>query len=144
MNIKNTPIHQRFGNKEVIISEGIRSNNAYVVLKGEVRITKKVDKKNIVIGTLKEGEVFGEMGLISDEVRSATVTAVGDVTVGIIDKEAFDQLVSKLPEDLKAIVLALVQRLRVTTNLLARVGLELDNAQNQMNSFTLKDHSKNK
>ena len=45
MSLKDTPIHQRYADGDVIITEGIMSNNAYVVLKGSVRITKKIDKK---------------------------------------------------------------------------------------------------
>ncbi|MGK0179753.1 MAG: CRP/FNR family cyclic AMP-dependent transcriptional regulator, partial [Nitrospinales bacterium] len=80
MSLKDTPIHQRYSDGDVIITEGIMSNNAYVVLKGSVKISKKVDKKIVSVGTLKEGDVFGEMGLISQSVRSANISAIGDVT----------------------------------------------------------------
>ncbi len=125
--LKEASIVQRFSAGEVIISEGIISNNAYVVLSGEVRITKKIDKKTLVIGTLKAGNVFGEMGLIANSVRSATVSALGDVEVGFIDKEKFDELLNELPEDLRAIISALVQRLRNTTDMLTKIGSELEN-----------------
>lgn len=125
--LKETSIVQRFSEGEVIISEGIISNNAYIVLKGEVRITKKIDKKTLVLGTLKEGDVFGEMGLITKSVRSATVSALGEVEVGFIDKEKFDELLSTLPEDLQAIVKGLVEKLRRTTDVLTKIGSELEN-----------------
>ncbi|GJL78764.1 MAG: hypothetical protein NPINA01_17530 [Nitrospinaceae bacterium] len=127
-----TSIVQRFSDGEVIISEGIISNNAYVILKGEVRITKKIDRKTLVLGTLKEGDVFGEMGLIVSGVRSATVSARGDVEVGFIDKEKFDQVLETLPEDLRAIVNGLVQKLRRTTEMLTKVGSELENARKNL------------
>ena len=84
MKLQDTPIHQHYGDGDIIVTEGIMSNNAYVIIKGKVRISQKVDKKVVTIGTLKEGEVFGEMGLIAETVRSANVSAVGDVTVGVI------------------------------------------------------------
>lgn len=125
--LKETSIVQRFSDGEVIVSEGIISNNAYVVLTGEVRITKKIDKKTLLLGTLKKGDVFGEMGLITESVRSATVSALGDVEVGFIDKEKFDELLSTLPEDLRAIVNGLVAKLRRTTDMLTKIGSELEN-----------------
>ncbi len=137
MNFKDTPIHQRYSDKDVIVSEGIKSNNAYVVLSGKVHVTKKVDKKTIVIGILGEGEVFGEMGLISDSVRSANVVAMGDVVVGILGKELFENNLQALPDDFSAVLTALVTRLRLTTDMLARIGIELNNTQRQLNSFTL-------
>ena len=125
--LKEASIVQRFSSGEVIISEGIISNNAYVVLKGAVRITKKIDKKTLVIGSLGEGDVFGEMGLISSRVRSATVSALGDVEVGFIDKEKFDELLKTLPEDMRSIIGALVERLRNTTDMPTKIGSELEN-----------------
>ena len=139
MSLKDTPIHQRYADGDVIITEGIMSNNAYVVLKGSVRITKKIDKKVVSVGTLKEGDVFGEMGLISQSVRSANISAIGDVTVGVINKEAFDGVMNGLPEDLKPIIISLVERLKITTQLMTRIGLELETTRNKINSYTLKE-----
>jgi len=140
MSLLDTPVHQRYANGDVIVSEGILSNNAYVVLAGEVRITKKLDKRTVVIGTLKSGEVFGEMGLITESVRSANVVAIGDVTIGLIDKERFNRILGdEIPEDIRAILSALVERLRLTTNLLTKIGLELEDTRKRVQSYTLKE-----
>lgn len=138
MKLQDTPIHQYYSDGDIIVTEGIMSNNAYVIVKGKVRITQKVDKKIVTIGTLKEGEVFGEMGLISETVRSANVSAVGDVTVGVIGKEQFDKAMDELAEGMKPIIQALVGRLRNTTHLLTRIGLELENTKSKINAYTLK------
>ncbi len=138
MSLQDTPIHQRYADGNTIVTEGIMSNNAYVILKGQVRVTKKINKKTVTVGTLKEGDVFGEMGLISESVRSANICAVGDVTVGVIDKALFDKAMSGLPDGLKPIILALTERLRMTTHLLTRIGLELESTKNKINSYTLK------
>lgn len=138
MSLQDTPIHQHYGDGDTIVTEGIMSNNAYVILKGQVRITKKIDKKIVSVGTLKEGEVFGEMGLISETVRSANITAIGDVTVGVIYKEFFDKAMDELQDGMKPIIQSLVERLRITTQLLTRIGLELESTKNKINSYTLK------
>ena len=138
MSLQDTPIHQHYGDGDTIVTEGIMSNNAYVILKGQVRITKKIDKKIVSVGTLSEGEVFGEMGLISETVRSANITAIGDVTVGVIYKEFFDKAMDELQDGMKPIIQSLVERLRITTQLLTRIGLELESTKNKINSYTLK------
>lgn len=138
MSLKNTPIIQRYGNGDVIISEGVVSNNACIVLSGKVKVTKKVGKKTVLISTLSEGDVFGEMGLISQDVRCANVSAVGDVSIGIIDKERFESLMSKVPDDLRPILNALVKRLKITTEKLSLIGVELENTRNNLTSFSLK------
>lgn len=93
----------------------------------------------VSVGTLKEGDVFGKMGLISQSVRSANISAIGDVTVGVIDKEIFEGVMNNLPEDLKPIILSLVERLKITTQLLTRIGLELETTRNKINSYALKE-----
>lgn len=136
MSFDNTPNIQRYGKGDVIVSEGIVSNNAYIIMEGQVHITKKVDKKSILINTLNKGEVFGEMGLISQSVRSASVVAAGNVTIGVIEREQFEATVAKLPPDIQAIVKALVDRLRYTSDQLSKIGLELEKTRNIISSFS--------
>ncbi len=136
MAFENTPNIQRYSNGDIIVSEGIVSNNAYIILEGKVNVTKKVDKKSILINSLSKGEVFGEMGLISKSTRSASVVAVGNVTIGVIDREQFEATVAQLPEDIRAIVKALVDRLRHTSNQLSKIGLELEKTRSIISSFS--------
>ena len=135
---KDTPDIQRFSDGETIVSEGIISNNAYIILKGQVSVSKKIEKRIIVIGTLKEGEVFGEMGLISSSVRSTNVSAIGEVTIGVINKNSFQEQLNTLPNDARRILEALVDRLRHTTDQMSRLGVELEKTRNVIQSFSLK------
>ncbi len=137
MALKDTPTVQRYADGDVIVSEGIVSNNAFIILEGKVHVTKKVDKHTVLINPLKAGEVFGEMGLISQTVRSASVVAVGNVTIGVIDKDQFFALVEKLPDDVRVVVKALVDRLRFTSEQLSRIGLELEKTRNVIASFSI-------
>lgn len=136
MSFQETPNIQRYANGDIIVSEGIVSNNAYIIFEGKVNVTKKVDKKSILINTLSKGEVFGEMGLISQSVRSASVVAVGNVTIGVIEREQFEAMVTKLPDDVQAIVNALVDRLRYTSDQLSKIGLELEKTRSIISSFS--------
>ena len=136
MSFEKTPNIQRYSKGDIIVSEGVASNNAYIVFEGKVNITKKVDKKSILINTLSKGEVFGEMGLISQSVRSASVVAVGNVSIGVIEREQFEAVVSKLPDDVRAIVKALVDRLRDTSGRLSRIGLELEKTRSVISFFS--------
>ncbi len=136
MKFSETPNIQRFADGETIVSEGVVSNNAYIIMEGKVNVTKKVDKKTVLINTLKMGEVFGEMGLISQALRSASVVAVGNVTIGVIERDNFENTVNQLPEDVQAIVRALVDRLRFTSEQLSRIGLELEKTRSVISSFS--------
>ena len=136
MSFEKTPNIQRYSKGDVIVSEGVASNTAYIIFEGKVNITKKVNKKSILINSLGKGEVFGEMGLISRSIRSASVVAVDDVTIGVIEREQFEALVSKLPDDVGAIVKALVDRLRYTSNQLSKIGMELEKTRSVITSFS--------
>mgnify|MGYP001561735142 CR=1 FL=1 len=59
MSLKDTPIIQRYSKGDVIISEGIVSNNAYIIISGKVQVTKKLEKITVAINILKEGDVLG-------------------------------------------------------------------------------------
>lgn len=136
MKFSETPNIQRFADGETIVSEGVVSNNAYIIMEGKVNVTKKVEKKTVLINTLKMGEVFGEMGLISQALRSASVVAVGNVTIGVIERADFEKVVGQLPADVQAIVRALVDRLRFTSEQLSRIGLELEKTRSVISSFS--------
>jgi CRP-like cAMP-binding protein len=133
-----TSIVERFADGQAIVTEGIVSTKAYIILSGQVRVLKRVSEKNVVIGTLKEGDVFGEMGLFGNSPRTASVTAIGDVNVGIIDKKYFDKLLDKTPAELKLIVLALVERLMVTTDKLAKVSVQFDKVKKTIDALSVK------
>ncbi len=138
MSLKNSVDIQRYSKGDVIISEGIISNNAYIVMAGTVQVTKKIENKTVVVSKLKEGDVFGEMGLISQSVRSANITAMEDVTIGIIDRENFEKQLDEISPDLRSIVLALVERLRFTTEQLSNIGIQLQKTRDAIQSYTLK------
>ena len=51
----------------------------------------------VSLGILKEGDVFGEMGLIWQSVRAANISTIEDVTVGVIDIETFEVVINNFP-----------------------------------------------
>lgn len=135
--MENIPVVGRFQDGEIIVTEGVVSNNAYVVLSGKVKVAKKIDDKLVIIGTLSKGSVFGEMGLIGASTRTATVSAIGETNIGIIDKESFVKMLNQLPEDVRSIINSLVERLKITTEKLAKFGLQLENAKKAITAFSI-------
>jgi len=72
-----------FSPGSVLISQGEQGLGLFMLIKGTVRITRanSPDGEEEVLGTAGAGDVIGEMALLDDLPRSATVTAVDDVTV---------------------------------------------------------------
>jgi CRP/FNR family transcriptional regulator, cyclic AMP receptor protein len=67
----------------VLLSEGEQGLGLFILTKGTVRITRanSPDGAEEVLGTAGVGDVIGEMALLDDLPRSATVTAVDEVTM---------------------------------------------------------------
>ncbi|MGD8457729.1 MAG: ATP-binding protein [Anaerolineales bacterium] len=73
--------------------EGQTEDVFYVLLEGEVEVTKEINQNDVrILKHLKPGDFFGEMGLIHDAPRAATVTTTKYTTVLEIDKEGFEEV----------------------------------------------------
>ncbi|MCA9134846.1 MAG: FAD-dependent oxidoreductase, partial [Planctomycetales bacterium] len=86
-----TPEHFHAG--EPIFEEGDFGNKLYVVARGQVEIVQQ----GATIAVLGEQEVFGEIALVSDQPRTATVRAKSDVDLISVARPAFQAIVAHLP-----------------------------------------------
>jgi len=103
---------------EVIIEEGSKGDWVYVVLEGHVKVKKRTPKGLVVIDTLSEGDIFGEIAFLEgeDADRSATVMAAeGSVRLGILNKELLIKHYSVMSPTLRAIIKSLAVKVRETT-----------------------------
>lgn len=136
------PLVEKYKDGDVIVTEGIVSNNAYVVLSGKVRVVKTVQDRQVVISVLGKGDVFGEMGLIGEAPRSATIVAEGEATLGIIDRKSFLAKMETIPEDIRFVIKAMVNRLAATTEKLAQLGLKFESTQRVLDSYSFRKKEK--
>jgi len=97
----------------VILKEGEVSDGVYILLSGRVVISRRDDfGRNLILAELAEGEVFGEMGLISHDPCSATVSTVGDVEVRFFNKKEFVEAMADNFSSVENILSTLFQRMR--------------------------------
>lgn len=108
-------VKETYKDGQVIIKEGSFGEGTYVILDGRVEISKTVNNEKAVITTLGKGDIFGEMSFIDRQPRSASVIAIGDVKIGILDKDFLENEINKTSEDFRLIITAVTQRLRKTT-----------------------------
>lgn len=78
---------------EVIIEEGQSDDTIYVIRSGEAQVIHNGE----VLATLGEGELFGEMALIDNLPRSATVVALTDTVVVPVNRDHFYALLQRTP-----------------------------------------------
>lgn len=87
---------------EVLITEGKNSDGLYVVLHGSVQVLKR-DKNPIELAKLKEGDVFGEMSLLTRQPATATVTSQSNSILLRLPRENFQELVLTHPQILELV-----------------------------------------
>jgi CRP-like cAMP-binding protein len=78
-----------------IFREGQTGDQMYIIQSGTVRISKEFDGKLHVLAELGKGEFFGEMAIVSRMERTATVTAVTDVSLLAFDRAGFQSMIEK-------------------------------------------------
>ena len=86
---------EKFEPDQVILEEGAQGDFFYIVLEGEVKVTKEgIDAE--VCERLKKGAYFGEVALLMDIPRTATVTAVQLTRTARIDRDVFKRILGPL------------------------------------------------
>ena len=77
---------------QLIFSEGDKGDGAYFIMEGEVKVvTSSANSEEILLGKLQKGEIAGEMALIDEKPRSATIIALTHCETAFISKEALSE-----------------------------------------------------
>ena len=97
----------------VIMAEGDRTDFLYVVITGRVKVMMgEADGKEVILGILGQGEFFGEMGLIDDGPRSASVVAIEPCELLQLTRQDFRRCMAESYDTAMAVMRVLVRRLR--------------------------------
>lgn len=92
----------------------------YAIVAGRVEIRLPDEEREVVLAELGHGEIFGEMALVSEELRSASAVATSDLELFVLNESELQWLMSKYPKIASKLLLNL---LRVTAH---RLRGELD------------------
>lgn len=102
----------RLGAGEVLFSEGDHSDAAYFVIGGRLLVTMQdEDGGSRRVRELARGDVVGELGLLDDAPRSATVRAIRDSTLARFDAATFEVMVARHPQLMLGVARSLLARL---------------------------------
>ncbi|MEP7134699.1 MAG: ATP-binding protein [Chloroflexota bacterium] len=97
----------------ILCRENATEDRFYMILEGDVEITKVINNNETrLLKTLGPGDFFGEMALIHNAPRAATVTAKSDLTTLELDKAAFDRVLRTSSSIAMAMVSEISNRLR--------------------------------
>ncbi|MCG8306593.1 MAG: cyclic nucleotide-binding domain-containing protein [Cytophagales bacterium] len=89
---------EEYGPEEIIVWEGQPSDRLFIIINGIVAVKKVFpDKRDKIFAYLLPGSTFGEVGILENKPRSATVAALTDVEVLVFDREYFLKILHQYP-----------------------------------------------
>ena len=104
----------QFAAGQRFFSQGDPSDAAYVLLDGRASVLLNTPRGEIQVAELSGNALVGEMGILSDTPRSATIMAAEPTTALRIDKRVFLELLAQFPQMSLAVMRELAQRLERT------------------------------
>ncbi|MDO8285099.1 MAG: mechanosensitive ion channel family protein [Rhodoferax sp.] len=115
-------IHAPFAAGDIITRQGAVAHWLYLIIRGEAKVLVDGPDGRLPVATLHDGDIFGEMGMLTGEARSATVIAGTAVDCYRLDKEGFAQVLQQRPEIAKDMTAIVEARNAQRSVLLARTG----------------------
>lgn len=101
-----------FKKGKLIIEEGSRGTAAYIISAGKVQVFRTKDGVKVPLAVLGENQIFGEMGMLDDRPRSASVEALEDTEAVVVGPDDFAALSSSDPQLFMFILKTIFERLR--------------------------------
>jgi CRP-like cAMP-binding protein len=89
---------RKYPKGSTVCIEGENTSECFIVQKGQVKITKIIDNKEMLLSIVGVGEMFGEMALLETKPRSATVVAIEDCEFMTLSKDKFEQTIVTQPQ----------------------------------------------
>jgi len=105
-------LEKEFKPGEIIFEEGQHAHHLYVIVEGKVEVFRRVDSTEQPLSVLGGREFFGEMAILDDEPRSASIRAIEPTLVLKVDRENFAELIHERPQIAFSIFKILTHRLR--------------------------------
>jgi CRP-like cAMP-binding protein len=110
--IANSQVHS-YAPGDILCRENALEDRFYMILEGEVEVTKVINNSEVrVLKLLTPGDFFGEMALIHNAPRAATVTARSPLTTLELDKAGFEHVLHGSSSVAMAMVSEISNRLR--------------------------------
>jgi CRP/FNR family transcriptional regulator, cyclic AMP receptor protein len=123
--VADVAVPRHFAAGQAVFHEGDDSDTCYIVQEGHARALREhADGRQITLATFGPGDIFGELAMFGDELRSATVEAIDDLdVVGILGGD-MRRLMREHPDIAVKLSISLGRRLRAANERLARQSFQ--------------------
>ena len=116
-----------FAPKQIIFNEGDETNGIFHVQEGQIEIFRVRENTEVILGTLKPGDVLGTITLFSKEPRTATARAVTQTVAVFYQSEGLSEAFKALPGWSQALIKDAIGRLKHVNDLLISTKLNEKN-----------------
>jgi CRP/FNR family cyclic AMP-dependent transcriptional regulator len=114
--ISRLAVRRNYPKNSVIINEGEHTDSLYVILSGKVKIfLTDEQQREVIVAIQGAGDYFGELVLLDEAPRSASVMTMEPSTLLLFSKGAFEHYLGNHPKIAISLMRGLAQRLRATT-----------------------------
>jgi CRP/FNR family cyclic AMP-dependent transcriptional regulator len=113
---------------EVLFHQGDPADAAYLIIDGSVSVTVELASGPLLVAKVGKNQIVGEIGIICDVPRTATITAEAQTVTLKITRDLFFQMINDFPVMGVEIMRVLAHRLEHTT-------AQLRNCQQRLNQF---------
>jgi len=100
-----------FAPGQVLFHQGDMGDAAYIIIEGEAEVVIDTTVGPMTVATVGRNEIIGEIAILCDVPRTATVTASTRLVTLVIDKDLFFRLINEFPQMAVEILRELAQRL---------------------------------
>jgi len=107
-------IAREYSDGQMVFCEHEPGNELYIVKSGKVAILKITPPEEVLLSILREGDIFGELSMVSSKPRNATAVAIGQTELLPVGRESLATLFEKSPVTISRILTAISQRLWFT------------------------------
>lgn len=97
---------------KILFEEGDDSYYAYLVKDGAVELSVRIGNQKKVLYVMKKGQVFGEMGIVSGDARSATAICLEPSTLSIISRDTIEEKMRNADPYLRYLIDFLIDRVK--------------------------------
>lgn len=102
--------------RQTIVEKGEPADEFFVLLRGRAKVMSRgAGGSHAAINVMGAGEVFGEVGILDGQPRSATVTTLEPCEMAMVDKRAFNELLASSPSIAGKLLAVLARRIRELT-----------------------------
>ena len=110
-------VKRTFQKNTVVINEGDEANTLFIIIEGAIKVfLSNEEGKEIIINTQGVGDHFGELALLDNEPRSASVMTLTKSTIGVISKADFQSVLARHPELALKLLTEMTRRIRLLSD----------------------------